>query len=515
MSEAATTAAQPDAQPSPEPEEQGHPKRWAILAVLALALLTVVIDNTVLNVAIPTLTKDLHATTADSQWFINAYSLVQAGLLLTAGAMADRYGRKRALLTGLAVFGVGSGAAALAHSPGALIGARAFMAIGGSLLYATVLAVLVQVFPAKDRPKAIGIWAGVNALAFVGGPLLGGFLLEHYWWGAIFLVNLPVAAIGLAAVAWMVPESKDPRGDRPDLLGALLSTIGVAALVYAVISGPSAGWGSAKVLISFAVAVAGLGSFVIWERRIDNPMLDMAFFRNRAFTGAVSGSILVAFGMGGSLFLLTQHMQFLLGYTPLQAGLRIAPLALSLLVVNFTGLGALLFKKVGTSISIAGGMIVMAAGLAAIARFSNDGYGGTLAGLILMGIGMGLATPAMATAIMSAIPPEKAGVGSAINGTLNELGNSLGVAVLGALLTAWFAGRLPHGVPHAAANSLPEAQQAAGPSLLGQVQHAFGDALGNSQYIGAAAVLAGGLVAAYLLRRSRVDAGNGAEAQGE
>jgi EmrB/QacA subfamily drug resistance transporter len=492
-----------------EGQPQGHPRRWLILAVLCLTLLTVVIDNTVLNVAIPSLSKHIGATTSDIQWVINAYSLVQAGLLLTAGGMADRYGRKLFLMIGVAVFGIGSGIAALASSPGQLIAARAFMGIGGALLMSTVLAVLIRIFPPQDQPKAIGIWAAVSSLGFIGGPLLGGFLLEHFWWGSIFLVNIPVAVLALIAAAVMVPESKDPRGDRPDLGGAVLSTIGMTALVFAVISGPQHGWGSTRVLLAIAVALLGLSAFILWERRVAHPMLDMSFFRNPMFTGAVSGGILIAFGMGGSLFLLTQHLQFVLGYTPLQAGLRIAPMALSLMAINFSGLGAKLLKALGTSRVIAFGMITMALGLASIAAFADSGYGGTLVGLILMGVGIGVSMPAMAGAIMGAIPPEKAGVGSALNGTLSELGNTLGVAVLGAMLTAWFAGNLPSVFGDDAAESLPEAYKEAKQhpdvdNVLATVKDAFSDALTSSQFVGAAAVLIGGLVAAYLLRRSRV-----------
>ncbi|WP_234336190.1 MFS transporter [Streptomyces sp. NRRL S-1022] len=452
---------------------QGHPQRWLILGVICLAQLTVLLDNTVLNVAIPSLTRELHARTSDIQWMINAYSLVQSGLLLTAGSAADRYGRKKMLITGLALFGVGSLVAGLAGGTSQLIAARAGMGVGGALLMTTTLAVAMQIFSPEEQPKAIGIWSAVNALGFAGGPLIGGFVLDHFWWGAIFLINLPVAALGLVAVVVLVPESKNPRGDRPDLPGAVLSTIGMAALVYAIISGPGHGWTSARVLATAAVAVLALGAFARWESRAEEPMLDIHFFRDRRFTGAVAGAVLIVFGMGGALFLLTQHLQFVLGYAPLEAGLRTAPLALTVVVLNFSGLSAKWSARLGTPASIALGMICMAGGLVSIAEVDSGGYAGTLLGLLLIGAGCAVANPAMAHAIMSAIPPEKAGVGAGISGTLAEFGNGLGVAVLGAVLSS---------------------SVASGESLSA--------ALGAGQLVGAGAVLVGGFLAAGLLRRA-------------
>ncbi|MFD0393957.1 MFS transporter [Streptomyces nogalater] len=451
---------------------QGHPQRWLILGVICLAQLTVLLDNTVLNVAIPSLTRELHATTSDIQWMINAYSLVQSGLLLTAGSAADRYGRKKMLITGLVLFGAGS-LVGLADSTGQLIAARAGMGIGGALLMTTTLAVAMQIFAPGEQAKAIGIWSAVNALGFAGGPLIGGFVLDHFWWGAIFLINLPVAALAVVAVVILVPESKNPRGDRPDLIGAVLSTIGMASLVYAIISGPGHGWTSARVLVTAAVAVLVLGAFAWWESRIDDPMLDIHFFRDRRFTGAVAGAVLIVFGMGGALFLLTQHLQFVLGYEPLEAGLRTAPLALTVVALNFSGLSAKWSARLGTPASIALGMVCMSAGLVSIAEVDSGGYAGTLVGLLLIGAGCAVANPAMAHAIMSAIPPEKAGVGAGINGTLAEFGNGLGVAVLGAVLSS---------------------SVASGESLSA--------GLGTGQLVGAVAVLVGGFVAAGLLRRA-------------
>ncbi|MFJ5260540.1 MFS transporter [Streptomyces sp. NPDC088387] len=470
----------------------GHPQRWLILGVICLAQLTVLLDNTVLNVAIPSLTEELDAATSDIQWMINAYSLVQSGLLLTAGSAADRYGRKKMLIAGLALFGIGSLAAGLAGSTGQLIAARAGMGIGGALLLTTTLAVAMQIFAPEEHAKAIGVWSAVNALGFATGPLVGGFVLDHFWWGAIFLINLPVVALGLFAVVALVPESKNPQGDRPDLLGALLSTIGMASLVFAIISGPEHGWASGRVLVGGTLAVLVLTLFAWWESRIPFPMLDLHFFRDRRFTGAVAGAVLITFGMGGALFLLTQHLQFVLGYGPLEAGLRTAPLALVVVALNFSGLSAKWTTVLGTPVSITLGMVLMSAGLVSIATMASGGYGGTLLGLVLIGAGCAIANPAMAHAIMSAIPPAKAGVGAGINGTLAEFGNGLGVAVLGAVLNARFA-----------AVSLPVALAAAGSAVeRDRVIDSYSAGLEVSLSVGAGAVLAGGLVAGALLRRA-------------
>ncbi|MGW5132283.1 MFS transporter [Streptomyces sp. NPDC004135] len=476
----------------------GHPQRWLILGVICLAQLTVLLDNTILNVAIPSLTREMDASTADIQWMLNAYSLVQSGLLLTAGNSADRYGRKLMLMSGLAVFGVGSLAAGLSQSPAQLIAARAGMGVGGALLMTTTLAVVVQIFDDRERVKAIALWSTVSSLGFAAGPLIGGVMLNHFWWGAIFLINIPVAVLGLVAVAALVPESRHKAGDRPDLLGAVLSTIGMTAVVYAIITGPEHGWTSGQVLVSALIGVLVLGLFVLWELRTEHPMLDMHFFRNQKFIGAVAGAILVAFGMTGSLFLLTQHLQFVLGYEPLDAGLRTAPLALTVVALNFTGIGAKLVLKVGTPGAIALGMTLVSAGLAAIALLGGHGYGGMLLGLVVMGAGVALSMPAMANAIMSAIPPEKAGVGAGVNGTLAEFGNGLGVAVLGAVLNSRFASLVA-----VSAASLPAALAAAGsPEEKARISDAFASGLETSQLVGAVAVLAGGLVAAGLLRRA-------------
>ncbi|MFH9075330.1 MFS transporter [Streptomyces alboflavus] len=497
----ATTAANPEAVVG---HGDRHPRRWLILGVICLAQLTVLLDNTVLSVAIPSLTSELDASSADIQWMINAYSLVQSGLLLTAGSAADRYGRKKLLTAGLVLFGIGSLAAGLAQTSAQLIAARAGMGVGGALLMTTTLAVVVQLFDDAERVRAIGLWAIVNSLGFATGPLLGGFMLNHFWWGSIFLINIPVALIGVVAVVRMVPESKNPQGDRPDLLGALLSTIGMASVVYAIISGPEHGWTSGQVLVAAGVGVVVLGAFALWELRAPYPMLDMHFFQNKRFIGAVTGAILVAFGLAGSLYLLTQHLQFVLGYEPLEAGLRTAPLAVTVVLLNLVGIGAKVHAKLGTPLTILTGMTTLAGGLAVVASFGGHDYTGMLVGLVLMGAGISFAMPAMANAVMSAIPPEKAGVGAGINGTLAEFGNGLGVAVLGAVLNSRFSALVA-----VSATSFPAAMAAADSAgERERISDAFSSGLETSQLVGAVALFLGGALAAALLwRAERADSG--------
>ncbi|SER26393.1 drug resistance transporter, EmrB/QacA subfamily [Lentzea xinjiangensis] len=477
-------------------EEAGvrpHPQRWAVLGVLCLAVMVVVLDNTVLNVAIPSISTGLGASTADIQWMINAYSLALAGLLLTTGSLSDRFGRKRALLTGLALFGVGSAVAAYATSPEALIAARGFMGVGAAVLMPGTLAVLMQLFDEKERPKAIGIWAAVTSLGFASGPVIGGALIKHFWWGSVFLINVPVAVLAIAAVAVLVPESKDPTVRKPDVVGSILSIIGMVSIVYAVIEVPEHGFGSPEFGVPVALGLVTMAAFALWERRTAEPMLDLGFFSDRRFTGAVASGVLAAFGMAGSLFLLTQHLQGVLGYSPLEAGVRVAPMAIALLVTSNT-LGQLVVR-LGAGKAMLLGMTIVAAGVVLLPVGTT--YPPTLAGLILIGVGVGVAQPVAVNALMGAIPPERAGIASGLSSTLSELGSSFGIAVLGAVLSARFVASLPEGVP---GRSLSEALHSGADVTV--VREAFSTGMGVSLVIGAIAVFLGGVVASVLLRRA-------------
>lgn len=475
------------------------PHRWLILAILCLTQLVVVLDNTVLTVAVPVLTVELGAGTADVQWMINAYALVLSGLLLSAGSAVDRYGRRRMLLVGLVLFGVGSLAAGLARTSEQLIAARAGMGVGGALLVTATLAIAMQVFDSAERSRAIGIWAATSALGFAAGPPIGGIVLAHLPWGAIFLMNIPIVLVCVLAGRALIPESRSPASGRLDLVGVALSTVGLTAIVWAIISGPELGWASTKVLGAGVAGVLLLVLFVHWEQWVAHPMLDMQFFRNRRFVGAVCGVVLITFGATGALFLLTQHLQFVRGYPAWEAGLRMVPFALSIVVLNVGGIATRMIRRLGLPAAIAIGMTLLAGGLALVTHVPTEGYGTLLAGLLIMGTGCALANPAIVEAVMSAIPTDKAGAGAGIDGTMTEVGSSLGIAVLGAVLNARFAALLPAAL--AGAGSFPAALAAAG-SERAAVTAAFADALRTGQTVGAVAVLVGGFVAAALLHRA-------------
>src|SRR5690349_1028328 len=300
-------------------------RRWWILTVLCISLLVIVLDNSILNVAIPTIVRDLGASEGQIQWIVDAYTLVFAGLLLTMGSLGDRFGRRGALQAGFIVFGAGSIASALAGSANQLIATRAFMGIGGALIMPATLSIITNVFPGNERPRAISIWAGVAGLGAALGPLTGGFLVEHFYWGSVFLVNIPIVLFGLITGFFLIPTSKDPAAPKLDPVGALLSIVGLVALLWGIIEAPSEGWGNPKVLTAFGIAIVVLAAFGIWERRSSHPMLDVQFFKNPRFTAASASITVVFFAMFGSIFLLTQYFQFVLGYEPLQTGIRMLP----------------------------------------------------------------------------------------------------------------------------------------------------------------------------------------------
>jgi len=308
-------------------ERQAHPRRRLVLAVMCLSLLLIVMDNTIVNVALPTLQRDLEASTSQLQWVVDAYILVFAGLLLTMGALGDRFGRRGALAVGLAIMGVASILSSFANSADQLIATRALMGVGGALIMPATLSIITNVFTdRRERAQAIAIWSATAGAAVAIGPVTGGWLLEHFWWGSVFLVNVPVVVVALVLGQLFVPTSRDPAARPIDVPGALLSIAGLMALVWAIIEGPG-GWSDPEILGGFALAAVLLAAFVLWERRTRYPMLDMAFFRNARFSAASAAIMLTFFAMFGSLFLLTQFLQSILGYTPLEAGIRLLPIA--------------------------------------------------------------------------------------------------------------------------------------------------------------------------------------------
>jgi EmrB/QacA subfamily drug resistance transporter len=416
------------------PETTSNRRRWATLAVLCVTLLLISLDNTVLNVALPSIVRSLGASSSQLQWMVDAYAVVFAGLLLSLGALGDRAGRKWVFIAGLVVFGGGSAFAAWSGSPDRLTLARAVMGIGAAALMPCTLSILTNVFTGeRDRVRAIGIWSGTTGLGVALGPILGGFLLAHFWWGSVFLVNVPVAVVGVVAAIWLVPNSKNPSSTRPDPVGAGLSILGLGLLLWGIIEAPGRGWSSP--LIAGALAGAGvvIASFLVWERRIDHPMLPLRFFSRRRYSVAIGALALVLFALLGMFFLMTQYLQFVLGYSPLEAGIRIAPVALALLVIAPTSVIAA--HRVGTKCVVTGGLAMIALGLALLSRTTVTGtYRDCIGPFLLLGVGVALALAPCTESVMGSIPKEEAGVGSATNDTAMQVGGALGVGVLGTVL---------------------------------------------------------------------------------
>jgi EmrB/QacA subfamily drug resistance transporter len=480
--------------PQPEP----NPRRWWILGVLCLSLLVLVVDNTVLNLAIPSLMRDLGASPSDVQWMIDAYVLVFAGLLLTAGSLSDRYGRRRALITGLVVFGGASALAMLAQEPWQLIAARGLMGVGGSFLMPSTLSILITVFDESERRKAIAGWSAVAMVGVIAGPTLGGFLLQHYYWGSVFLLNIPIAILAIIAALVLMPETRGPaRGLDP--VGVVLSTIGMAALVYVVITGPVDGWTSARTVAAGVVAVVGLVAFALWERRFTYPMLPLQLFRDRAFSGACFSVVLLSFGAGALLLALTQYLQFVLGYQPMKAGLALLPYAVAAALFNVLGAG--LGQRVSNRTLIAVGLAVMGGGFGVLASLNPaDGYGKLITGLMVMGVGGGLAGPAAYATLMGAVPPDHAGVGSALNDTVQQVGMALSIAVLGSVLAGVYTASMPDDAPAAARDSISGALSLGDATLAHTAKAAFVTAMNVGAWVGLGCSIAAAVVALIVLR---------------
>lgn len=493
------------------PSDRVYRQRWWTLAVLDLAVFVVVLDDTILNIALPALQRELGATSSQLQWILDSYLLVFAGLLLAAGSLGDRFGRKGALQLGLVVFGGGSLASALSQDPNQLIAARSVMGVGAAFIMPTTLSILTNVFPAEERAKAIGIWSGVVGLGIAIGPLASGALLEHFWWGSVFMVNVPVTALGLLAAAALVPDSRDPAAPPVDVPGAALSIGGLGALIFAIIEAPSAGWTSMRTLATFAAAAVVLALFAAWERRSAHPMLDLRFFRSARFSTSAASIMLTFFALLGLLFVLTQHLQFYLGYSPLGAGARAAPVAVA--VMGGALIAAFAVARVGARLMVGSGLLIVALGLLVIAGGREGGYPPVLAGMLTIGLGMGLAMTPATDAVMGSLPKARAGVGSAVNDTTRQVGGAFGVAVVGSIFSSRYreamdgaVAALPAPVRELASDSLGGAlfvaSEAGGPAsdvLVAAARAAFVDALGWSLVITAAVAGAASLLAFALL----------------
>jgi MFS transporter, DHA2 family, multidrug resistance protein len=421
--------------------EKVHRQRWWILTVLGLSLMTVIVGNTALNVALPTLSRKLGASTSQLQWIVDGYSLVFAGLLLSAGAIGDRFGRKGALQFGLLVFLGGTLLAAFTPHAWATITGRVIMGLGAAFVMPATLSILTNVFSAEERPKAIAVWSAISFAGAAFGPVISGFLLEHFWWGSVFLVNVPVIALALIGGYSLMPKTRDPEQAKLDPVGALASIVALGALVYAIIEAPNHGWLHGQTLVWFTVAVMSGVFFVWWERRVAEPMLDLALFRNPRFSVAAAGITLVYFAMFGQFFLLAQYFQAVLGWGALKAGLAQVPFALTIILI--APRSPKLVQRFGPNRVVAGGLLLVSCGLLAMSRVgAHTAYLSLLPRLLVTSTGMSLIVSPMTTSIMSAVPLRKAGVGSAMNDTTRELGGSLGVAVLGSIVASRYTSHL-------------------------------------------------------------------------
>ena len=504
------------------PEPTLYARRWWALIVLCLSLLIVFVGNASLNVAIPTLSRDLDASTSQLQWVVAAYSLVFAGLLFTAGALGDRFGRKGSLQLGLVGFLVGCALASASTAMWELIACRALLGACAAFIMPSTLSILVNIFPPGERAKAIGIWAGVAGAAGAIGPVASGWLLGHFWYGSVFLINIPIIAVALVLGAFLLPKSRDPEEARLDPVGAGLSVVGISSLVYGLIQAPDKGWSSPQTLAAFAIGLVVLVSFVLWERSQAEPMLDMKLFRNPAFSTATGGMILVFLSMYGVLFLITQYFQLILGYSPLSAALRFLPIAPIMMIVS--PLTPKIVVRLGHNRTVAGGMSLVSLGFLLFTRLGVDtSYAYVLVCVFVLVCGISLTMSPMTAAIMSAVPPRRAGAGSAMNDATRELGAALGVAVLGSLAASRFGSGLTSAtaglsaVDRAAARtSLSGALQTAGhlPSaaaaqLSSAADHAFVSGIHFAAFGGA--VLAGSAALGVLRFLPRHIAQHGAE----
>jgi EmrB/QacA subfamily drug resistance transporter len=490
-------------------DPRDYERRWWTLAVLCLSLVMIVVANASLNVALPTLVRDLDAGSSSLQWIVDAYSLVFAGLLLTAGALGDRYGRRLALNGGLIVFGAASGLAAFSNSANALIVARAAMGIGAAFVMPATLSVLAHVFPPDERPKAIAIWAGFAGVGVALGGVTSGWLLQHFWWGSIFLSNVFVVAVALIVGFFLIPSANEKRRAPLDPLGALLSIAGLGTLIYGIIEAPNRGWLSTSTALTFVLSIAILGAFAAWEFRASDPMLDLRFFRNPRFTAGATTITLIFFVMFGTFFIITQYLQSVLGYTPLEAGIRVLPFAAVYMVSTTRSAG--LVVRLGQRRVVSTGLAIVAVGLVVLSRSTvTTNYGWVALGLMITAAGMGLTTAPSTGAIMQSLPLPKAGVGSAVNDTTREVGGALGVAVFGSIVTSRFhayitdrVADLPSGAGHSLGDALQRAATlpgARGTELASTARDAYVHGFDTTLMIAAGvALLASGLIA-WLLR---------------
>ncbi len=489
-----------------------------ILISLLLAAFLINLDTTIVNVALPTLVRQLHASTSQLQWVVDAFNLLFAGSVLAAGSLSDRFGRKGMLLTGLGVFGLASLAGGLVSNVGALIAARAVMGVGAAMVFPPTLSLLTGVFTERrERALAIGLWGAITGMAIALGPIVGGWLLQLFDWRSIFVAMTPIAAVAGGLVAGFVPTSRDPRAARTDRAGFVLSTAMIGLLIYTIIEAPNHGWGSARTLGSFAAAAVLTGAFVAWERRTDAPMLELSLFKNLRFTAASLSVAISFFSLSGFIFLFTQYAQFIKGWGPLSTGVRLLPVASFVAIASV--LGTKLAVRVGTKVVVAGGLLLMAGFYLWVSTAqATTSYLTIAMQMIVLGTGMGLTSAPATEAIMGVVPKARAGIGSAVNDATRLFGGTLGVAVIGSVYASLYASRLTSALPSAvpatvagaAHASVGAALSAAGklagsghPGLAAAVHHAAGSAFFHgfhaADYVSAGVAAAGALMALALL----------------
>jgi MFS transporter, DHA2 family, multidrug resistance protein len=489
--------------------------RWWILVVLCLSSLVLVVDGMALTVAVPQLTRDIGATAQDTQWILDSYVLVFAGLLLTSGSLGDRFGRRKVMISGLLLFGAASLAAVFVTNPGEMIGVRVAMGVGGALIMPSTLSILIVVFDEEERRKAMAAWSSVAMLGLVGSPVLGGVLIDRFSWHAIFFINIPVVVLAILAALFLMPESKGPWR-RPDVLGGLLSAVGMVALVWWIIGIPQHGAFSGTSLIPLVIAVAALGGFVFWENVTPEPMVPLVLFKHRNFSGGSLSLALVEIANGGLLLVFTQYLQFVLGYSPVQAGLAFVPLAVGALIGNAGGAKA--GATIGPRFLVLGGMLVMAASFGLLTTVSaSTGFAVPAVALGLLGLGAGVAMPAAIGALMSAIPPETAGVGSALNDTIGQAGSALGIAILGSLLAGGFTRHMPASAPAPARRSITGALATAhgDAGLVHAAREAYTAAMSTTFTVSAIAIVAAAALATLVIRNTKPEPAPAAAAEQE
>jgi len=489
-----------------------------ILVSLLIAAFAINLDTTIVNVALPTLVRELHASNSDLQWVVDAYNLVFAALLLASGSLSDRLGRKGMLLAGLGVFGLASLLGGFTTTPGELIVARCVMGLGAAMVFPATLSLISNVFTQRvERARAIGLWGATAGMAIALGPIAGGWLLERFSWSSIFFAMAPVAAVAAALVAASAPRSRDPGAPKIDRPGFALSTAAMALLIYTIIEAPVRGWSGARTLGGFAATAVLLGAFVAWERRARAPMLDVSLFRNPRFAAASASVTVAFFTLFGFIFLITQYFQFFKGYSPLSAGVHLLPVASAVGVASV--LGTRLAVRFGTKLIVVAGLLAVAGFYAWVSTASvSTAYATIAAQMVVYGVGMGLTSAPATEAIMGVVPMEKAGVGSAVNDTTRLLGGTLGVAVIGSVYASTYSSRLSSALPaHLPSALVHAAHQSAGAALgvaahLGSggrvglagavhdaASHAFIRGLSVGCLVAAGVALAGAVMAAVLL----------------